>query len=159
MSGAGAPTLTVDGAGLRVTVVAASWHTVVMDGLLAGARRALAEAGVSEFLIVRVPGTFELPVAAKHAADHGADAVVALGVVIRGGTPHFEYVCEAATLGLTQVAVQTGVPVGFGVLTCDDEAQALDRAGLPGSHEDKGAEAAQAAVATVVALRASRLGA
>ncbi len=159
MSGAGAPTLTVDGAGLRVTVVAASWHTVVMDGLLAGARRALAEAGVSEVMIVRVPGTFELPVAAKHAADHGADAVVALGVVIRGGTPHFEYVCQAATLGLTQVAVQTGAPVGFGVLTCDDEAQALDRAGLPGSHEDKGAEAAQAAVATVVALRASRLGA
>lgn len=159
MSGAGAPTLTVDGAGLRVTVVAASWHTVVMDGLLAGARRALADVGVSDVTIVRVPGTFELPVAAKHAADHGADAVVALGVVIRGGTPHFEYVCEAATLGLTQVAVQTGVPVGFGVLTCDDEAQALDRAGLSGSHEDKGAEAAQAAVATVVALRASRLGA
>lgn len=159
MSGAGAPTLTVDGTGLQVTVVAASWHAVVMDGLLAGARRALAEAGVREVVIVRVPGTFELPVAAKHAADRGADAVVALGVVIRGGTPHFEYVCEAATLGLTQVAVQTGVPVGFGVLTCDDEAQALDRAGLPGSHEDKGAEAAQAALATVLALRASRLGA
>lgn len=159
MSGAGAPTLTVDGTGLRVTVIAASWHTVVMDGLLAGAHRALAEAGVSDVTIVRVPGTFELPVGAKHAADHGADAVVALGVVIRGGTPHFEYVCEAATLGLTQVAVQTGVPVGFGVLTCDDEAQALDRAGLPDSHEDKGAEAAQAAVATVMALRASRLGA
>lgn len=159
MSGAGAPTLTVDGTGLRVTVIAASWHTVVMDGLLAGARRALAETGVSDVTIVRVPGTFELPVGAKHAADHGADAVVALGVVIRGGTPHFEYVCEAATLGLAQVAVQTGVPVGFGVLTCDDEAQALDRAGLPDSHEDKGAEAAQAAVATVVALRASRLGA
>jgi 6,7-dimethyl-8-ribityllumazine synthase len=158
MSGAGAPTLTVDGTGLRVTVVAASWHTVVMDGLLAGARRALADAGVSDVRLVRVPGTFELPVGAKHAADHGADAVVALGVVIRGGTPHFEYVCQAATLGLTQVAVQTGVPVGFGVLTCDDEAQALDRAGLPGSHEDKGAEAAQAAVATFVALRASRLG-
>jgi len=159
MSGAGAPTLTVDGTGLRVTVVAASWHTVVMDGLLAGAVRVLAEAHVDDVTIVRVPGTFELPVAAKHAADHGADAVVALGVVIRGGTPHFEYVCEAATLGLTQVAVQTGIPVGFGVLTCDDEAQALDRAGLPGSREDKGAEAAQAAVATVVALRASRLGA
>ncbi|HEX5332733.1 MAG TPA: 6,7-dimethyl-8-ribityllumazine synthase [Cellulomonas sp.] len=159
MSGAGAPTLTVDGTGLRVTVVAASWHTVVMDGLLAGASRALAEAHVDDVTIVRVPGTFELPVAAKHAADHGADAVVALGVVIRGGTPHFEYVCEAATLGLTQVAVQSGIPVGFGLLTCDDEPQALDRAGLPDSHEDKGAEAAQAAVATVVALRASRLGA
>jgi 6,7-dimethyl-8-ribityllumazine synthase len=154
MSGAGAPTLTVDGSGLKVVVVAASWHTVVMDGLLDGSRRALAEAGVEDVTVVRVPGTFELPVAAQAAAASGADAVVALGVVIRGGTPHFEYVCEAATHGLTDVAVRTGVPVGFGVLTCDDEAQALDRAGLPGSHEDKGAEAAQAAVATVVALRA-----
>jgi 6,7-dimethyl-8-ribityllumazine synthase len=102
---------------------------------------------------VRVPGSFELPVAAARAAAGGADAVVALGVVIRGGTPHFEYVCSAATSGLTDVSVRTGVPVGFGVLTCDDEAQALDRAGLEGSREDKGAEAAEAAVATAVALR------
>ncbi|QHT55797.1 6,7-dimethyl-8-ribityllumazine synthase [Cellulomonas sp. H30R-01] len=152
MSGAGAPTLTVDGTGLRVTVVAASWHTTVMDGLLAGARRALDAAHVTDVRVVRVPGTFELPVAAAVAA-RTSDAVVALGVVIRGGTPHFEYVCQGATLGLTDVAVRTGVPVGFGVLTCDDEQQALDRAGLEGSHEDKGAEAAEAAVATVVALR------
>ncbi len=153
MSGAGAPTLDVDGTGLKVVVVAASWHTVVMDGLLAGARRALEAAHIEDVTVVRVPGTFELPVAARAAAAAGADAVVALGVVIRGGTPHFEYVCSAATSGLTDVAVSTGVPVGFGVLTCDDEAQALDRAGLDGSHEDKGAEAAEAAVATVVALR------
>ncbi|GMA25944.1 6,7-dimethyl-8-ribityllumazine synthase [Luteimicrobium album] len=152
MSGAGAPTIHTDGTGLRVTVVAASWHDVVMDGLLAGARRALAEANVTDVREIRVPGTFELPVAAARAAAT-SDAVVALGVVIRGGTPHFEYVCEAATLGLTDVATRTGVPVGFGVLTCDDEQQALDRAGLPGSKEDKGAEAAEAAVATVVALR------
>jgi 6,7-dimethyl-8-ribityllumazine synthase len=107
---------------------------------------------VTDVRVVRVPGTFELPVAAAVAA-RTSDAVVALGVVIRGGTPHFEYVCQGATLGLTDVAVRTGVPVGFGVLTCDDEQQALDRAGLEGSHEDKGAEAAEAAVATVVALR------
>lgn len=153
MSGAGAPSIRVDGSGLRVVVVAASWHTEVMDGLLAGARRALAEAHVSHVTEVRVPGSFELPVAAARAVEHGADAVVALGVVIRGGTPHFDYVCQAATMGLTDVSVRTGVPVGFGVLTCDDEQQALDRAGLPGSREDKGAEAAEAAVATVVALR------
>ena len=153
MSGAGAPTLTLDGSGLRVVVVAASWHTVVMDGLLAGAQRALQEAGVTDVTVVRVPGSFELPVAAQRAAQSGADAVVALGVVVRGGTPHFEYVCQAATQGLTEVALRTGVPVGFGVLTCDDDQQALDRAGLPGSKEDKGAEAAQAAVATVLALR------
>ena len=156
MSGAGAPTLTVDGTGLKVVVVAASWHTVVMDGLLAGARRALEAAHVQDVTIVRVPGTFELPVGAQVAAENGADAVVALGVVIRGGTPHFEYVCQGATLGLTDVGIRTGVPVGFGVLTCDNEEQALDRAGLEGSHEDKGAEAAEAAVATVVALRALR---
>ncbi|QDW63431.1 6,7-dimethyl-8-ribityllumazine synthase [Oerskovia sp. KBS0722] len=153
MSGAGAPQITVDGTGLRITVVAASWHTEVMDGLLAGARRALAAAHVTHVTEIRVPGSFELPVAAARAAEHGADAVVALGVVIRGGTPHFEYVCSAATTGLTDVSVRTGVPVGFGVLTCDDEQQALDRAGLPGSREDKGAEAVEAAVATVVALR------
>jgi 6,7-dimethyl-8-ribityllumazine synthase len=154
MSGAGAPSMTVDGSGLRVVVVAASWHTVVMDGLLDGARRALRDAGVTEVTEVRVPGSFELPVAAARAAATGADAVVALGVVIRGGTPHFEYVCDAATQGLSTVALTTGVPIGFGLLTCDDEQQALDRAGLPGSKEDKGAEAAEAAVATVVALRA-----
>jgi 6,7-dimethyl-8-ribityllumazine synthase len=152
MSGAGAPKATVDGTGLRVVVVAASWHEQVMDGLLAGARKALEESG-AEWTEVRVPGSFELPVAAARAAGGGADAVVALGVVIRGGTPHFEYVCSAATTGLTDVSVRTGVPVGFGVLTCDDEAQALDRAGLEGSREDKGAEAAEAAVATAVTLR------
>lgn len=153
MSGAGAPSLQVDGRGLRITIVAASWHTQVMDGLLAGAQRALAAAGVTDVRVVRVPGSFELPVAAARLARNGVDAVVALGVVIRGGTPHFDYVCSAATLGLTEVTVRTGVPIGFGLLTCDDEAQALDRAGLPGSREDKGAEAAEAAVATAVALR------
>jgi len=109
---------------------------------------------------VRVPGTFELPVAAARlAADPQIDAIVALGVVIRGGTPHFDYVCQAATTGLTEASVRTGIPIGFGVLTCDNEQQALDRAGLPGSTEDKGHEAAMAAVATVLALRSwPRLG-
>jgi 6,7-dimethyl-8-ribityllumazine synthase len=157
MSGAGAPRLRVDGHGLRVAVVAAQWHTQVMDGLLAGARRGLADANVQDVVVIRVPGTFELPVAAARCARAGFDAVVALGVVVRGGTPHFDYVCSAATSGLTQVAVTTGVPVGFGVLTCDDDAQALDRAGLPGSREDKGHEAATAAVATVVALRSAEV--
>ena len=151
MSGRGAPELAVDGRGLRVAVVAASWHERVMGGLLAGAERALAAAGV-EAVVIRVPGTFELPVVAANVAPT-VDAVVALGVVVRGGTPHFDYVCQAATVGLTEVAVRTGVPVGFGVLTCDDEAQALDRAGLPGSSEDKGAEAAQAAVANALVMR------
>jgi 6,7-dimethyl-8-ribityllumazine synthase len=154
VSGTGAPApQAVDGADdLRVVVIAASWHDRVMAGLLDGARRALKDAAVHDVREVRVPGTFELPVAAARLAP-SADAVVALGVVIRGTTPHFEYVCQAATQGLTEVAVRTGVPVGFGVLTCDDEVQALDRAGLPGSVEDKGYEAAQAALRTAVALR------
>ncbi len=152
MSGHGAPTITPDGSGLRVAVIASSWHEVVMNGLLDGARRGLDEAGVDQVDIVRVPGSFELPVAAARLAPH-YDALVALGVVIRGGTPHFDYVCQAATNGLTQVAVSTGVPVGFGVLTCDDDAQAFDRAGLADSSEDKGHEAATAAVATARTLR------
>lgn len=152
--------------GLRVAVVAASWHPAVMAGLIEGAEAALSEAGVAEVLLVRVPGTFELPVVAEAlAGGHGGrglpdglpyDAVVALGVVVRGETPHFDYVCRAATDGLTRVALDTGVPVGFGVLTCDDEEQALARAGLPGSEEDKGREAAQAAVATALTLRGLR---
>lgn len=152
MSGTGAPTVAPDGAGLLVTVVAAQWHATVMDGLVAGALRATQAAGAVATLL-RVPGSFELPVAAAAAARAGADAVVALGVVIRGQTPHFDYVCQAATNGLTAVTVTTGVPVGFGLLTTDDEAQALDRAGLPDSREDKGAEAAGAAIATARAIR------
>ncbi|MFH8384018.1 6,7-dimethyl-8-ribityllumazine synthase [Kitasatospora sp. NPDC018058] len=157
MSGHGAPELTIDGvADLKVAVIAAQWHDTVMNGLLDGAHRALKELGIAEPTVLRVPGTFELPVAAKRLADRGYDAVIALGVVIRGGTPHFDYVCQAATVGLTQVSVDTGVPVGFGVLTCDNEEQALDRAGLPGSAEDKGHEAVTAAVATAAVLRAAR---
>ncbi|QIG43455.1 6,7-dimethyl-8-ribityllumazine synthase [Nocardioides anomalus] len=154
MSGEGAAAVEpFDASGLRVAVVAASWHTVVMDGLLAGSARACAEHSV-EAEVVRVPGTFELPVVASALAQQGYDAVVALGVVIRGGTPHFEYVCSAATDGLTRVALDHTVAVGFGVLTCDTEQQALDRAGLEGSAEDKGHEATAAALATARTIRA-----
>ena len=155
MSGAGSPSITTDGTGLKITIVAGQWHEEITNGLLAGARRALAAANV-DVTEVRVPGSFELPVASKAALDAGADAVVALGVIIRGGTPHFEYVSDAATSGLTQVSILTGKPVGFGVLTLDDEQQGLDRAGLPGSKEDKGVEAAEAAVATALLLREIR---
>jgi 6,7-dimethyl-8-ribityllumazine synthase len=154
MSAEGAPALSiVDGAArLRVAVIAAQWHATVMGGLLDGARRALAASQVRDVAEVRVPGTFELPVAAARVATADFDAIVALGVVIRGGTPHFEYVCNAATDGLTQVSVRTGIPIGFGVLTCDTDEQALDRAGLPGSKEDKGYEATVAAMSAAIAL-------
>jgi 6,7-dimethyl-8-ribityllumazine synthase len=141
---------------LRVAVVASRWHAAIMDGLLAGAHRALDDAKVEAPTVVRVPGSFELPVAAKALAEHGYEAVVALGVVIRGGTPHFEYVCAAATDGLSSVALQTGAAIGFGLLTCDTEQQALDRAGLVGSTEDKGYEATQAALSTALTLRKIR---
>ncbi|HET9656043.1 MAG TPA: 6,7-dimethyl-8-ribityllumazine synthase [Kineosporiaceae bacterium] len=154
MSGDGAPETRADGSGLRVAVVAASWHAEVIRGLREGALRGLADCGVQDPVEVQVPGTFELPVAASRLASAGFDAVIALGVVVRGGTPHFDYVCQAATVGLTEVAVRTGVPVGFGVLTCDNEQQAFERSGLAGSKEDKGYEAATAAVATAVTLRA-----
>ncbi|WP_026551789.1 6,7-dimethyl-8-ribityllumazine synthase [Arthrobacter sp. H20] len=156
MSGHGAPPIDLShlaGAKhLRLAIVAASWHTQIMDGLLDGALRAARDAGI-EPVVVRVPGSFELPVAAARLAPH-VEAVVALGVVIRGGTPHFDYVCQAATSGLTDVSVRTGKPIGFGVLTCDTEQQGLDRAGLPGSSEDKGYESVAAALTTAAVLNA-----
>ena len=153
MSASGSPEDKVTGfTGKRVVIVASSWHNQIMDALIAGATRVVGEAGVTPE-VHRVPGTFELPIACLAAAKSGANAVVALGVVIRGETPHFDYVCQAATDGILQVSLETGVPVGFGVLTCDDEKQALDRSGLPGSKEDKGAQAAAAALNTWVTLK------
>ncbi|PZE26562.1 MULTISPECIES: 6,7-dimethyl-8-ribityllumazine synthase [unclassified Curtobacterium] len=153
MSGAGAAERDeVDGTGVHVAIVAGRWHETIAGGLLQGALREAERLGASTE-VIHVPGSFELPVVAKAALVAGADAAVALGVVIRGGTPHFEYVSDAATSGLVRVALDTGKPVGFGVLTLDDEQQGLDRAGLPGSKEDKGAEALHAAVSTAVALR------
>jgi 6,7-dimethyl-8-ribityllumazine synthase len=155
MAGHGSPIVSVGGNGLNVVVVAGSWHDTITDGLIAGATRVLDGSGASHTL-VRVPGAFELPVVAQAALRNGADAVVCLGVIIRGGTPHFDFVSNAATDGLTRVALDEGKPVGFGVLTLDDEQQGLDRAGLPGSREDKGAEAASAALAAASLLRSMK---
>lgn len=156
MAGSGAPeTGGVDASDLNIVVIAGTWHEVITDGLIAGAKRILDATG-ARYRVVRVPGSFELPVAARAAFEGGADAVVALGVIIRGGTPHFEFVSSAATDGLTRVALDTGKPVGFGVLTLDDEQQGLDRAGLEGSKEDKGEEAADAAIRTALVLRELR---
>ena len=151
MSGQGAPSIDVNGAGKTVDIVASLWHTQVMDGLVAGALRAVERAGATA-RVIRVPGAFELPVVAEKLARTGSEAIVCLGVVVRGGTPHFEYVCDAVTRGLTDVARTHAVAVGFGVLTTDDDAQALDRAGLEGSHEDKGAQAVEAALSTAAIL-------
>jgi 6,7-dimethyl-8-ribityllumazine synthase len=147
MSGVNAPKLDLDGRGLRVGIIAAQWHEVVMNGLIEGAIRACQRAGTSHELF-RVPGAFELPLGAQLAArSEKFDALVALGVVIRGGTPHFDFVCDGATQGLTRVCLDSNMPIGFGLLTVDNEEQALDRAGLADSREDKGNEAVEAALA------------
>ncbi len=154
MSGTGQPepTVPVDAGGLRLGIVSTRWHERITTSLLDRALAAAAAAGIADPTVVRVPGAVELPVVCQQLArDH--DVVVALGVVIRGGTPHFEYVCDAVTAGLTRVALDESTAVGNGVLTCDTEAQALDRCGLDGSAEDKGYQACAAALETAVVLR------
>ena len=157
MSNTGIPDMPVlDASGLRVAIVASTWHTTICDALLDGATRVTAAGGVTEPTVVRVLGAIEIPVVAQELAK-SHDAVIALGVVIRGGTPHFDYVCDAVTQGLTRVSLDESTPVANGVLTVNTEEQALDRAGLPGSAEDKGAQAASAALATALTLRALRV--
>jgi 6,7-dimethyl-8-ribityllumazine synthase len=156
MSGAGAPTQEpVDAAGLSLGIVATTWHKEITESLLSRAIACAEASGVAQPTVVRVPGAIELPVVAQAlAATH--DAVVALGVVVRGGTPHFEYVCDSFTAGLTRVALDSGKPVGNGVLTTDGEQQARDRAGMEDSAEDKGWEATAAALQTALVLRELR---
>lgn len=145
----------MDAAGLSLAIVATRWHADIVAALLDSAVRTAKECGIDEPTVVRVSGAVELPVVAQAlAASH--DAVAALGLVVRGGTPHFDYVCDAVTYGLTRVALDSGKPVGNGVLTCDTEAQARARSGLPGSTEDKGRDAVLAALDTAVTLAALR---
>lgn len=156
MSGAGVPEFSLaDAKELTLGIVASRWHTTICDTLLANAERVAREAGVEQITVVRCAGAMELPVVAQELA-RTHDAVVALGVVIRGGTPHFEYVCDAVTAGLTRVSLDAGTPVTNGVLTVNTEEQALDRAGLPGSAENKGEQASAAALDAALTLRALR---
>lgn len=157
MSGEGRPEYgqAPDASGLRLAVAAATWHAEIVDTLLERALATARQAGVREPTVVRVPGTIELPVVCQELA-RTHDAVVALGVVIRGGTPHFEYVCDAVTAGLTRVSLDERTPTGNGVLTCDTHEQAVERSGVPGSTEDKGAEACLAALHTALVLRELR---
>ena len=156
MSGEGRPEGgLIDASGLSLAIVATRWHREITDSLVERARAAAQACGVPEPLVVRVAGAIELPVvAAELAKSH--DAVACLGVVIRGGTPHFEYVCDSVTAGLTRVALDAGTPVANGVLTCDTVESARDRSGLPGSKEDKGWEAVVAALDTAMVLAAIR---
>lgn len=142
----------LDASGVRLAIVASTWHATICDALLAGARKVAGESGIDNPTVVRVSGAIELPVVAQELARNH-DAVIALGVVIRGETPHFDYVCDAVTQGLTRVALDASTPVANGVLTTNSEEQALDRAGLPTSSEDKGAQATAAALTTALTLR------
>jgi 6,7-dimethyl-8-ribityllumazine synthase len=153
MSGVGVPDMPeLDASGIKLAIVASTWHTTICDALLDGARRVATASGIAEPTVVRVLGAIEIPVVAQELAKNH-DAVIALGVVIRGGTPHFDYVCDAVTQGLTRVSLDEATPVANGVLTVNTEEQAIDRAGLPGSAEDKGEQAASAALATAITLR------
>jgi len=158
MSGQGRPELsTVDASGLSLAIAATRWHAEITDSLVDRATAAAKACGVTDPLVIRVAGAVELPVIAQQLAKD-YDAVACLGAVIRGGTPHFEYVCDAVTAGLTRVALDCGTPVGNGVLTCNTLEQARDRSGLPDSSEDKGWEAVVAALDTAILLRALRCG-
>jgi 6,7-dimethyl-8-ribityllumazine synthase len=154
MAGFGTPDLsTVDAGGLALGVVVTRWHAEITDQLLDRALAAAKACGVDEVTVARVAGSVELPVLAQALARR-CDAVVALGVVIRGATAHFDYVCQSVTEGLTRVALDESTPVAQGVLTVDTVDQALERAGLPDSTEDKGWAATVAALDAALALRA-----
>lgn len=153
MSGAGIPDVPeMDASDVRLAIVASTWHATICNALLDGARRVADDCGLANPTVVRVHGAIEIPVVAQE-LTRNHDAVVALGVVIRGATPHFDYVCDAVTQGLTRVSLDAATPVANGVLTTDNEEQAIDRAGLPGSAEDKGAQATAAALSTALTLR------
>lgn len=157
MSGSGRPDLVVpDARGLNLGVVAATWNDSICEQLLDRALT-VAEAAGAVVTVSRVSGAVELPVVAQELA-RTHDAVIALGVVIRGATPHFDYVCRSVTDGLTRVALDEATPVAHGVLTTETEEQALDRDGHEGAAEDKGGEAVAAALGAAVTLRELRAG-
>ena len=135
-----------DIAGKRIGIVSSQWHLEICEALVAGAKRAVIEAGINEVTVRTVAGSFEIPLAAQEMLDDGCDAVVTVGLVLRGETPHFDYVCQGVTSGVMDVMLSRGKPIGFGVLMCDNLEQAHARSGLPGSKEDKGYDAAIAAL-------------
>lgn len=130
----------------KVAVISARWHREICDALVEGAQRALSQAKIDIGPVVHVPGSFELPLAAQYALDAGADAAVVLGVVVRGETPHFDYVCQGVTQGIMNVSLARSKPIGFGVLTVDTVTQAIARSGVSGSTEDKGYDSTVAAL-------------
>ena len=130
----------------KVAIISSSWHLDICSDLIAGATRALEEAKVGTIEVIFVPGSFEIPLAAQKSFEKGFDAVVALGLVLKGETPHFDYVCQGVTQGIIDVQLKFSKPIGYGVLMCNDLEQAIARSGRPGSKEDKGYDSALAAL-------------
>ncbi len=130
----------------KVAIIASSWHADICDDLIAGARRALEQANVAKIEVIHVPGSFEIPLAAQRAFESGFDAAVAVGLVLKGETPHFDYICQGVTQGVMDVQLKFSKPIGFGVLMCDNLEQAIARSGRAGSKEDKGFDSAVAAL-------------
>ena len=130
----------------RVAIISSSWHLDICNDLIAGAQRALKAASISKVEVIYVPGSFEIPLAAQFAFEQGVDAVVAVGLVLEGETPHFDYVCQGVTQGVMDVSLKFSAPIGFGVLMCNTLDQAIARSGRPESIEDKGYDSAVAAI-------------
>jgi len=130
----------------RVAIISASWHVEICSDLVAGAQRALKAASISDVEVIYVPGSFEIPLASQFAFEKGFSAVVAVGLVLKGETPHFDYVCQGVTQGVLDVSLKFSAPIGFGVLMCNTLDQAIARSGRPGSSEDKGYDSAVAAI-------------
>jgi len=130
----------------KVAIISSSWHLDICNDLIAGAQRALAEADVKDIEVIYVPGSFEIPLAAQKVFEKGFDAVVAVGLVLKGETPHFDFVCQGVTQGVIDVQLKFSKPIGYGVLMCNDLDQAIARSGRPGSKEDKGYDSAFAAL-------------
>jgi 6,7-dimethyl-8-ribityllumazine synthase len=158
MSAAGAPIIELPKIpGAKIAIISSQWHMDICNALVNGAQRACVLAGVSKVRTDWVPGSFELPLAAATLLEDGYDAVIALGLILRGETPHFDYVCQGVTYGIIKSSLSLMKPIGFGILMCDTMEQALARSGLPGSSEDKGFEAASAAIRMLEFQNSSKL--
>jgi 6,7-dimethyl-8-ribityllumazine synthase len=146
MTGSSPNIKVLDGSSLNTSIVTSSWHSDICDALVTGAKKAFAEAGCKNVSVHKVAGSFEIPLASQKLLDAGSDLVVAVGLILKGDTPHFDYVCQGVTSGIMQVSLSRNKPIGFGVLMCENLDQAYERSGLTEGQENKGYEAAVAAL-------------
>ncbi len=165
MSGAGTPAQELSrtlhshsATGKKIAIVAASWHAEIVEAMVERAVSELERVGTSQISIYRVPGSFEIPVMVANLVEK-FDGFITLGLVLRGETAHFEYVCSGVTQGIVEISLASKKPIAFGVLMCETLEQAINRSGAPGSSEDKGVECAQAVIATLIAIDSTKVGA